>query len=156
MNGTMVTETIVTYYLPQWRNNYFVTQYAWNSVTKTYFVTSCVWKIGAKWSFGGKMKLIMVTKKHRHPLFAAVTKPIFRHSMYLKLGDENILRHLMCLKNRRQMKFWWEKEWDYGDTKTRHLIYTLVMKNIFGHSMCLKFGDQEISRHPLCLKNQYC
>ena len=37
--------------------------------------------------------------------------------MYLKLGDENILRHLMCLKNRRQMKFWWETEWDYGDAK---------------------------------------
>ena len=55
-------------------------------------------------------------KTNHHLLFVVVTKPILRHAMCLKCGDENILRYLMCLKNRRQMKFWWEKEYDYGDT----------------------------------------
>ena len=35
--------------------------------------------------------------------------------MYLDFGDEDIFCHPMCLKNRRQMKFWWENESDYGD-----------------------------------------
>ena len=52
----------------------------------------------------------MVTKTDRHLLFAVVTQPICRHTMCLKVGDENIVRHPMCVKNRRQMKFWWEKE----------------------------------------------
>jgi hypothetical protein len=52
----------------------------------------------------------MVTKKDRHLLFAVVTQPICRHTMCFKVGDENIVRHPMCVKNRRQTKFWWEKE----------------------------------------------
>jgi hypothetical protein len=42
--------------------------------------------------------------------------------MRTKVGDNNIIRHPMCVKNRRQMKFWWEKEWDYGDENRASLI----------------------------------
>ena len=52
----------------------------------------------------------MVTKEDRHLLFVVVMKPILRHAMCLKVGDKNIVRHPMFVKNRRQMKFWWEKE----------------------------------------------
>ena len=52
----------------------------------------------------------MVAKEDRHLLFAVVTQPICCHAMCLKVGDENIVCHPMCVKNRHQMKFWWEKE----------------------------------------------
>ena len=45
-----------------------------------------------------------------------------RHYMCMKVGDENLVRHPMCVKNRRQMKFEWEKEWDYGDINRASLI----------------------------------
>ena len=67
----------------------------------------------------------MVTKEDRHLLFAVVTQPICCHAMCLKVGDENIVCHPMCVKNRRQTKFSWEKEWDYGDvTKALLIIFS--------------------------------
>ena len=42
--------------------------------------------------------------------------------MCTKVGDENIVHHPMCVKNKCQMKFWWEKEWDYGDINKASLI----------------------------------
>ena len=42
--------------------------------------------------------------------------------MCTKVGDENLVRHPMCVKNRRQMKFWWEKEWDYRNINRASLI----------------------------------
>ena len=59
---------------------------------------------------------------YRHLLFAAVTKQLFRHTICVEFSDKDIFRHLMCLKNRRQMKFWWENEIDYGDEKTSSSI----------------------------------
>ena len=52
------------------------------------------------------------------------------------------------------MKFWRENEWDYGDGKYRHLLFTIVTKQLFHHTMCLEFNDKDICRHPMCLKNR--
>jgi hypothetical protein len=72
----------------------------------------------------------------------------------LKLGDKNTFRHPMCLKNGRQIKFWRENEWGYGDGNYRHLLFSVVTKQLFRHTMRMEFGDKDIFRHPMCLKNR--
>ena len=72
----------------------------------------------------------------------------------MKLGDKNKFRHPMCLKNGHQMKFWGENEWGYGDRKYHHLLFPVVTKQLFRHTMRMEFGDKDIFHHPMCLKNR--
>ena len=56
------------------------------------------------------MNETMVTKTNRQLLLAVATKQILCHARCSKCGDENLYHYPMCLKNRRLIKFWWEKE----------------------------------------------
>ena len=111
-------------------------------------------KNGHQMKFWGENEWGYGDRKYHHLLFPVVTKQLFRHTMRMEFGDKDIFRHPMSLKNRRQMKFWWEIEIDYGDKKHRHPLFAAVTKQIFCHSICLKLGDESILRHLMCLKNR--
>ena len=68
--------------------------------------------------------------------------------MCTKVGDENLVRHPMCVKNRRQMKFWWEKEWDYGDINRASLIIFSSDKSTISSRYAYESGWQQHNSSP--------